>query len=274
MLPAEIADIVDDAPGVVSVWLGGVDGSVTFTRNEHAEHYAASTMKVAVMAAAYRLAETGHLDLDDELAVHDDFASAAPGVERFRNDRGYDNDPQPWERVGGTASLRWLIRRMIIMSSNLSTNLVMERLCSVDATAIAEVWSVAGAKHSKTERGIEDYAAREAELTNIVTAADLSALLVAIHCGRLAGPAATAEMLEVLRAQEANEALMNGLPAGTVVASKSGWVDEVRHSMAIITPAHGPAFVLTTCVSAPLDETGLNDITTKLTAATWAARPR
>jgi beta-lactamase class A len=227
-------------PGTVSVWCGRPDSPAGYSRNPDVAHYAASTMKVGVMAATYRLADAGRLSLDAEIGVHDDFESRS-GAGTFRNDREYDNDEQPWERLGGSASLRWLIRRMIVKSSNLATNLVLEQVWARDPEGVAEVWREAGAKGSVTARGIEDYAAQKTGLTNLVTAADLAALFAAIRTNRLASPSSCAEMLEVLLAQEVDDDIVKGLPEGTRAAHKNGWVKGIRHSAALILPATRPS---------------------------------
>ena len=54
-LDGELAEV----PGTVSVWYGAVGGSTAYARAADVTHYAASTMKVAVLAALYRSAEAG-----------------------------------------------------------------------------------------------------------------------------------------------------------------------------------------------------------------------
>jgi len=261
---------LDAVPGTVSIWFGRPGRSPAYTRNARAEHYAASTMKVAVMAAAYRQAEVGDLDLDTEVTVHDDFASAT-GTERFRCSEDYDGDPEPWRRLGEKVPLRWLVRRMIVRSSNLATNLVLER---TGIPAADEVWRSIGAHASVVTRGIEDYAARDAGLSNIVTASDLAALLDALQAGRLAGPDATREMLEILLAQEVKVDVVRGLPPGTRVAHKNGWVEGIRHSAALVLPEDAPPFLLVTCITATMsDRTGC-DLVAKVASAAWHDRHR
>ncbi len=70
-------------PGTASVYAGRLDAAPTWTHAEHAPHYAASTMKVAVLAALYRAAEAGALDPDTPVPVHNDFPSAHPDGPRF-----------------------------------------------------------------------------------------------------------------------------------------------------------------------------------------------
>ena len=268
-------------PGTVSAYVARLGHPPVYTRLTDATHYAASTMKVAVLAALYRAAEAGRIDLDREVPVRNEFDSALPGAPRFRMAQHYDQDDEVWDRIGGTASLRWLARRMIVRSSNLATNLV---LAHVGLTAVADVWRLVGARHSVVGRGIEDSAAREAGIDNRVTAADLAALLTAIALGArqaaapdaIAAPETCAAMLEVLLAQEHREDLAAGLPPGVRVAHKNGWVDGVRHGVGVVFPEDAPPFVVAVCATTPLARDGDGDaacaLIAKVAAMAWNQR--
>lgn len=267
---------LDSIPGTVSLWCGLPGRPPAYVRLPDETHYAASTMKLAVMVAAYRLAEKGLLDLDAEVPVHDEFESALGDGTTYTSTAYYDNDPQPWSRLGQTASLRWLVRRIIVRSSNLATNLVLER---VGLEAVADVWAAVGARHSVVARGIEDYAADEAGLSNLVTAGDLAALLGAVYLGArgasdvcLASPQACEDMLSILLAQEVTDDVVQGLPPGTAVAHKNGWVEGIRHSAAVVMPTDAPAYVLVTCASAPLEEKEGCAVVARVAAASWVDR--
>jgi beta-lactamase class A len=128
---------------------------------------------------------------------------------------------------------------------------------------------MAGALRSVVGRGIEDAAAAEAGITNLVTAADLAALL-----GTIA--ASQPEMLDILLAQERSEDLAAGLPAGTRVAHKNGWIDGVRHAAGIVFPDDAPPFVLAVCATTPWATSGHDDaacqLVARIAAAAWAGR--
>jgi beta-lactamase class A len=274
-------------PGTVSVWCGPLAGPPVFARHADDVHYAASTMKVSVLAALHRAAERGDLDLDATVPVQNEFVSAQPGAARFGCDQAYDNDDTVWERIGGEATLRWLAERMIVRSSNLATNLVISH---VGLPSVAEVWALAGARHSVTARGIEDSAAREAGIANLVTAADLASLFAAIVLGAescsagppLAAPATCRAILDVLLGQEYGEDLAAGLPAGTRVAQKDGWVSGVRHSAGVVFGDDAPPYVLVVCTTNPSREgldsdDGAGDkeaagLISRVAAASWADR--
>ncbi|WP_027660787.1 serine hydrolase [Salinispora fenicalii] len=240
---------LDRMPSTVSTYLARLDATPTWTRHPDTTHYAASTMKVAVLVALYRALEAGRLTPDTAVPVRNEFDSAQPGAARFACTRPVPNDDDVWDRLGGTAPLGWLAERMIVRSSNLATNLLLEQ---VGLPAVADVWARAGARHSSTGRGIEDFAAHAAGITNPVTAADLAALLRdlalgATRPGPLATPESCTAMLDILVAQEHREDLAAGLPAGTRIAHKNGWVRGVRHSVGVVYPDDAPPYVLAVC---------------------------
>ncbi len=292
---AGLSDRIDAMPGTVSVYCGRLGSPPAYTRLADATHYAASTMKVAVLVAMYRAAEEGRLDLDREVPVHDNFPSVLPGGGRFVMRQSYDNDDEVWARMRAGAPARWLARRMIVRSSNLATNLCLEQ---VGVAAVEQVLRDVGARHSTVSRGIEDAAAREAGLDNLVTAADLAALLGAIALGvdgltapradggatslrPVAASAACREMLEVLSAQEHREDIAAGLPADVRIAHKNGWVTGVRHGAGVIFPADAPPYLLVCCTTTPAadatDEGSAIDraacaLLADIAAASWADR--
>ena len=263
-----LTDQLDGIDGTVSIWLGQPGRVPAFTRLAESTHYAASTMKLPLVLAAYQLADAGLLNLDEAVAVHSAFSSAADGS-TYQMSREYDNDEEPWELVGQTASLRWLARRMVVRSSNLATNLVLER---VGTEAVAAAWLACGATRSVTVRGIEDYAAERAGMSNLVTAADLAVVLGAIATGIPARAASCAEMLAALADNENLDNVPAGLPAGTYVAHKDGWVEGVAHDAALVRPTDAPPYVLAVCTTAALSEAAGWELIADISRASWSDR--
>ncbi|MEE1822739.1 class A beta-lactamase-related serine hydrolase [Streptomyces sp. BE20] len=216
---------------VVAPW----GGDPVFARAGDEPHDAASTMKVAVLAALHR----SGVDLDARVPVVNAFASAAGG--EFGNDPDWDSDPVPWSLLGRTAPLRLLAERMITHSSNLATNLCLAR---TGHAAVAGAWRRAGATHSSSPRGIEDHRARDAGLHNRVTARDLVRLLQSLD--------GEPELLALLERNAFRVDLAAGLPPGTRVAFKNGWFPGVRHSVGLVHPDDCPPYLLAVCYTGPL----------------------
>ncbi|MCP2328072.1 beta-lactamase class A [Hamadaea flava] len=268
-LTPELDSLVADGNGTISIWAGPVGGPPAYARDADATHYAASTMKAAVLVALYRLAEAGELSLDDEIEIRNEFPSVWPGAGDFSIDVTDDNDDEVTDRLGQRTTLGWLAERMIVRSSNLATNLVISR---VGVAPVAEVWRSVGARHSVTGRGIEDAAARAEGVTNLVTAADLAALFSAIADGSAASADSCTAMLRTLQAQEYREDLPAGLPPGTPVAAKNGWVTGVRHGAGVVLPAGEPPFTLVVCTTTLLGETEGAALVARIAAAAWRDR--
>lgn len=269
-----LADTIDrlvrdlDAPESValSVWLGEPDAPATYQRDQDRVHYAASTMKLPLLVAAYRLHERGSLDLDAEVPVHNSFRSAFDGS-RFSLDQNDDQDDETWARIGGSATLRTLARHAAVKSGNLATDLLLEHVGTAEVSAVLRAAGCSG--RTTLPRGIEDAAARRAGVDNLVTAADLARVLGAVAVGRLAAPRTCAEIERVLAVQEHRDQVPAGLPAGTYVANKTGWVDGVAHDVALVRPDGPPPYVLAVCTTADLPEKTLYALNASVSAAVW-----
>lgn len=203
--------------------------------------HAASTMKVPVMIQLFRDADAGLVHLDDSLTVHTAFPSLVDGA-AFTVSKDDDSDSTLYALVGRNRAVHDLLELMITRSSNLATNILIERVGAERAQTTARAlgaWSI------QVLRGVEDGAAYRAGLNNTTTARDLGVLLGAIATGRAASRISCDSMLAVLGRQEFNEGIPAGLPPGTRVAHKTGWVGAlVYHDAAIVTPARGGRYVL------------------------------
>jgi beta-lactamase class A len=231
------------------------------------QHHSASTMKLPILVGAYRRAERGQLDLDRPTPVHDDFDSVVAGS-RFRVDPDEDSDPATWAAVGDVAPLRTLVHRMITVSGNLATNLVLEQ---VGTAEVAAVLADAGcSERTAIVRGIEDYAARDAGIDNLVTAGDLARLMVALATGRLAGSDASAACEQTLREQAYRDGIPAGLPHEVVVGNKTGWIDGVNHDVALVRAPGLQPVGLAVLVSAAGTPEEREAHIARLAAAAWA----
>ena len=253
--------------GTVSVvaWVSGED-LPRYAREHLVRHYAASTMKLPVLVAALRRAERGELDLDRSVHVHADFDSQAPGA-RFAMDESEDSDPETWRALGGEARLGDLVERMVTLSGNLATNLVLEQVGVAEVAQVLEDSAAFGG--TTLPRGIEDYPARESGMDNLVTAADLALVVLALAEGRLAGPEATAEAERILRAQTFRDGIPAGLPDGLEIANKTGWIDGVNHDVALVRRDGQPPVALVVLATTPGEPEEREASIARIAAAVW-----
>ena len=134
-------------------------------------------------------------------------------------------------RVGQRVPARELVERMIVRSSNLATNAIIELVGARRADSTAHAL---GARNIRVLRGVEDGKAFQRGLNNTTTARDLGVLLEAIEKRTAASPRSCAAMLDILTRQEFNDEIPAGLPPGTRVAHKTGQITAVLHDAAIV----------------------------------------
>ena len=93
--------------------------------NEHEIFHAASTMKTPVMIEIYKQAASGKWSLTDSIAIKNEFSSIVDGSSYSLNPQD-DSEQELYTRIGQKRTLAELVYDMIIVSSNLSTNIVIE----------------------------------------------------------------------------------------------------------------------------------------------------
>ena len=212
----------------------------TLLRNERERFHAASTMKVPVMLAVFEAVTRGELRLDQPVRVENDFVSIVDGS-HYALESGEDSDRTLYDLVGTDVALEELVRRMIVRSSNLATNLVIQL---VNAPRVMALMKSIGANDIEVLRGVEDDKAYHAGRNNTTTAYDLMLVLKALAEGRVISPEASKQMVDILMAQEFNDGIPAGVTPGARVAHKTGSITAISHDAAIVFNPDGSRYVL------------------------------
>jgi beta-lactamase class A len=250
----------------VAVAFRTLDGrSEWFLRADQPFH-AASTMKVAVLIELFHQVHEGKVRLDDPLSIHNEFHSLVDGSP-FALDPNDDSERDLYLAVGGTRTLGQLSELMITVSSNLATNLLMDKL------GIANIGGgvqALGADGLNVLRDLEDSKAFAQGLNNTTTARALLKLLEAIARGEAVDADSSRQMIEILERQTFNERIPAGLPPGTRVAHKTGEITRIQHDAAIVfAPRPFVLVVLTRGLENPKEGSALiAEITRRLYRAT------
>ncbi|HKA20655.1 MAG TPA: serine hydrolase [Blastocatellia bacterium] len=235
--------------------------------NPDISFHAASTMKVPVMMEIFRQAAAGKLSLDQRISIKNDFASIVDGSP-YSLSPDSDSEQILYTRVGQTESIRELMRLMIIVSSNLATNLLMEL---VTPDRVMDLMRVVGAKNIHVLRGVEDGKAFQNGLNNTTTARDLMIIFRRIAERRAVSPKASDEMIKIMLDQTFNEGIPAGLPPEARVSHKTGSITKVNHDAAIVYPPDRKPYVLVVLTRGLEDEKAAHKLIADISRVVYAS---
>lgn len=201
----------------------------------------ASTMKVPVMMEVFRQAEAGLLSLDDRIQIYNSFKSIVDGGE-FTLNVADDSETSLYPRLGEMESIRELNRLMIVRSSNLATNILMEK---VNTSRVDTFIKELGIKDVNVIREIEDKKAYQLNINNTFSARGTTQMMKLIAERKVVSKQACDEMIQVMLGQEFNESIPALLPANVKVAHKTGWTSDFFHDTGIVFPPNRKPYAIT-----------------------------
>lgn len=214
--------------------------STTLLINADSTFHAASTMKTPVLIEVYKQAAAGTLSLTDSVLVKNEFHSIVDSSTYSLNPDD-DSEKKLYTLIGTKRTLYDLVYDMIIMSSNLATNMVIEY---VYAKKVTQTMRELGAKDIQVLRGVEDSKAYQKGMNNTTTAHDLMIIFQKIAAGQAVDSASSQAMIKILLDQHFNEIIPAKLPKEVKVAHKTGSITGVQHDSGIVFLPDGRKYVL------------------------------
>ncbi|MFZ0819810.1 MAG: serine hydrolase [Candidatus Acidiferrales bacterium] len=264
----EVEKLIRESGADVAVAYSTLDGTPQeMMLNENESFHAASTMKIPVMIELFAEAHSGKLGLDDKLLIQNEFHSIVDDS-IYHLDPKDDSDEDVYKAIGTQWTLRQLCEAMITKSSNLATDLIIEKLGVANIQACVHLLQADGLH---LLRGVEDEKAFQAGKNNTTTAKALYLLLRAIADHSACDPDSCMQMLDILERQTFNEAIPPGLPPGTVIAHKTGEITGIHHDAAIVFGRH--PFVLVILVKGIDDRNKSSVLMAAITRAIYDGLP-
>ena len=244
-LESRIEEIASEMGGDgLAVSLYDYETGLQWSRRGDRWFHSASTIKVAVLVALFGAIDAGRFTLDSRLHVRNRFLSLVDRTP-FRVSAGRDADKEVHAGVGKTMRIGDLARHMIVTSSNLATNLLVD-LIKVDQAQ--QMLARHGIRGIDLARGVEDDKAFEANFNNRVTANGLVALFRVIYERSGVLPESAREMLDILFQQEFRAGIPAGIPAdvraGARIANKTGEISVAAHDAGLVFLADREPYVL------------------------------
>ena len=186
----------------------------------------ASTIKLPIMVEVFAEVEAGRARWDETLTLRDAEKLGGSGVLREMSD-------------GLRLPLRDLMRLMIVVSDNTATNLLLTRF-------------PASSVNQEMERlGLGQTRALQKPVGNgVSTSREMAMLMEKIVRGHVVSPAASAEMIEILKRQQYKVGIGRRLSYDEV-ASKHGAMDRMRSDVGVVLTKKGRVVLSVTIDSLP-----------------------
>jgi beta-lactamase class A len=208
--------------------------------NEKISFHAASTMKTPVLIEAYKQAAAGKFQIQDSILVKNEFKSI---VDRslYSLDAKDDSEVDLYTKENKKVKIYDLLYLMIIKSSNLATNLIIDLVGAKNANNTMQEM---GASDIQVLRGVEDTKAYRKGLNNTTTAYDQMLIFSEMANGKIVSQESSDAMINILLDQKFNDKIPAKLPKDVKVAHKTGWITGVNHDAGIVFLPDGRKYVL------------------------------
>ncbi len=234
--------ICNGQPFVTRFSIKNLRNGEIFERGADVETPSASTRKTSIMMAALSAVQEGRLDLDEQIVYEARFAEeVASGMFRYLT-------------PGIVISLRDAITGMMVLSDNVCTKMVFERLTLEEVNSYCRAIGMEGTHHRFLIPPLALSPDHSLKSVTTTTARDQMFLLQSILDAQGSEEASkrlgvsqelSAYALQTLKNQILRYAIPSRLPFGTVVAHKGGTGKRGRMNAGIVYSDGQPLYIIT-----------------------------
>jgi beta-lactamase class A len=266
-LQLRIEQIAQETGNELAVSVFDYQRELDWSRNGDRWFHSASTIKVAVLLTLFGAIEAGRFTLESRLHVRNRFISRIDGT-AFRVSVGRDADKAVHAAIGKTMRIGELALHMIVTSSNLATNLLVDLINVEQAQEMLARYGIQGIELA---RGVEDDKAFEANFNNRVTANGLVTLFRAIYEEKCVRRESAKQMLDILLQQEFRSGIPAGLPSEVRarIANKTGEISVAAHDAGIVFLPGRKPYVLAVLTESEPNANGRMERIARVSAAVY-----
>jgi beta-lactamase class A len=178
----------------------------------------------------------------------------------FRIEGESDGYPQLHRLVGRTAKISDLAEWMIVSSSNLATNLLLDYITVEEAQRVLRD---AGVTEVYLRRGVDDKKAHDENFNNETTAAGLLDLFATLR-GDFLSKASRDWAINILLQQRFNSMIPAPLPAHASVAHKTGEISTACHDAGIVYLPEREPYILAVLTEVAAETNGRRETIAKI----------
>jgi beta-lactamase class A len=218
MLESKIRDYIKTQKGNIAVFVKDLSTNEEIKINENLVFPSASTIKISIMSELFSKINDGVFDFNDTVEINENMRTGGDGILK---------DLEP----GHKFTLKELTTLMIILSDNMATNILIDLLGMDNINSTIQKL---GLPNTRLQRKMMDSQAAREGRENYITASDLANILELIYSGENVNKKYSGIMLDILKRQQVRGRLDLYLPEDTVIAHKTGDLDNLEHDGGIV----------------------------------------
>ncbi|BAY24647.1 beta-lactamase [Calothrix sp. NIES-2100] len=192
---------------------------------------AASTIKLPILIAFFQDLDAGKVRLDEKLTMRGDLVTNGSGEMQY-------------ERVGKKYTALETITKMVTISDNTATNMIIDRLGG--AAKLNQRFRSWGLKDTVIRRLLADLRG-----TNTTSSQDMARVLALLVNNKLVSLSSKEQALDILRHTSIHTLLPAGLGKGAVIANKTGDIGFLIGDAGFVTMPNGKRYLAAIFVKRP-----------------------
>jgi beta-lactamase class A len=231
-LDSTLQGIISAEKGTYGVAIYHFETDEQFLYQPHEHFYAASIIKIPIMAAVFDQVEVGNITLSEKMIVRAEDMVTGSGILQHLT-------------AGIEMSIYDLIVLMIIESDNTATNMLVDRIGKKTVQQSMHEW---GLSSSEFHHNLQIIPAKREDGSNTITAWDMTHLMKMMAQGKVVSWKACKTMVNIMKQQKFNDGLPSLLPLsegplGAIpnweLAHKTGFVQGSEHDVGLLyVPGH------------------------------------
>ena len=250
-LDARVSALTTPFKGSVMLYAKNLRTGRDFGRGADTRVRTASTIKLPILCALESLVDAGKVCWDERLTLKADDKVTGSGVMGNLAD-------------GTDLTVRNVAILMIIVSDNTATNLILDR---ITADAVNDYLDAIGLPLTRSNRKVRGDGTKlkdptgwsRAGLTEenkkyglgVTTPREMVRLLELLEQGKVVSPAASKDVLDIMKMQHEREGIARHAPDDVEIASKHGSLDALRSDVGIVYTPGGPIAIAITVDDMP-----------------------
>ncbi|NJL62145.1 MAG: serine hydrolase [Methylacidiphilales bacterium] len=231
------------------VFIADLDSGHYVDLNGGAMFSAASTIKIPILVAFFQDVDAGKIRLDETMTTTKSAIATGSGDIQYKP-------------AGTTYTALEVVNKMITISDNTATNMLIERLGGMESlNQRFRSWGL----NTTTIRNILP----DVEGTNTTTPKELANLIAVVTKGNLVSMQSRDRILDIMRRTVKDNLLPSGLGQGATIAHKTGEIGAVLADAGLVDLTTGKRYIAAVMVQRPRNDASAEKLISSISRAAY-----